>query len=295
MKWQLKVAALVLLITGLIGLGIIFLHGSDFAVLNPRGIIAAKERTLLITASLLSLLVVIPVFVMTGIIAYRYRATNKAAHYAPEWDHNRTAETIWWTIPSVLIFVLAIITWSSSHELDPSKALASATPPITIQVIALDWKWLFIYPDQHIATVNFIQFPQGTPINFVITSDAPMNSFWIPQLGGQIYAMPGMSTRLSLLADQLGDFHGSSANISGRGFAQMRFIARSSTELDFENWVKSAQSGPASLDQNSYNELLKPTVNDPVRSYRLADSNLYDKTVMKYMMPAQPSSIGSGQ
>ncbi|MBW4062040.1 ubiquinol oxidase subunit II [Candidatus Saccharibacteria bacterium] len=294
MKLRGPAAAIAVITVVILAAAVTVLHMGGAVILNPKGMVADQERTLLIVATGLSLLVIIPVFIMTLVITWRYRETNTKATYQPNWDRSRTAETIWWLIPTALILALSIITWQSSHSLDPAKALASSTPPITVQVIALDWKWLFIYPDQHVASVNMVQFPEGTPVHFVITSDAPMNSFWIPALGGQIYAMPGMSTQLNLMANTTGDFKGSSANISGVGFASMRFVARSSSQLAFEQWVAAAKASGNALTQASYDQLAKPSSNNAVKVYTLTDRSLYDRTVMKYMMPLpQSSELGS--
>jgi cytochrome o ubiquinol oxidase subunit 2 len=178
-----------------------------------------------------------------------------------------------------------VIIWDSSHRLDPYRPLSSANKPLTIQVIALDWKWLFIYPTQGIATVNFVQFPVGTPVDFQITADAPMNSFWIPQLGSQIYAMPGMSTQLHLLADSGGNYYGSSANISGQGFAGMNFTARASSALAFRQWVTSVKASSSRLDVNHYGQLAKPSQGNPVAYYASAANGLYDDVIAKYIGP----------
>ncbi len=191
-----KVVLAVAIILGAIGLLVVLTGDHNFALLDPKGVVAQKERDLMVVAGLMTLVVVVPVFLLTFGIAWRYRATNTKAKYTPNWDHNIVLETIWWTVPTLLILILGGIIWKSSHELDPFKPLASTNEPMIIQVVALDWKWLFIYPDQQIATVNYVEFPENTPVQFHITADAPMNSFWIPQLGGQIYAMAGMSTQL---------------------------------------------------------------------------------------------------
>jgi cytochrome o ubiquinol oxidase subunit 2 len=285
MSKKAKLAFLTLLVLSVGTLAASYLHGHNLAVLNPKGLIASRERSLIIIASLLMIIVVIPVFALTFGIVWKYRAGNTKAKYSPDWDHNRRLEATWWAIPSVLILILSILTWTSSHELDPYKPLASSAQPLTIQVVALDWKWLFIYPQQHIATVNFVQIPKDTPINFVITSDAPMNSFWIPQLGGQIYAMPGMSTQLHLMASSTGSYAGSSANISGRGFAGMRFIAKATSPADFNTWVASTQRGSAHLNLETYAALARPSENHPVATYASAQDGLYDTILMKYMMP----------
>jgi len=285
MNTKLKFAAIGLLIVGAVVGAAVMLHGHSVAVLSPKGIIAQKEFDLMFTATLLMLLVVIPVFVLTFMIAWKFRAANTRAVYRPDWDHSRVAETIWWVIPFLLIFVISIMTWRSSHDLDPFKPIVSNQPPITIQVVALQWKWLFIYPDQRVASVNYAQLPVNTPVNFIITSDAPMNSFWIPQLGGQIYAMSGMSTRLSLMANEMGSYNGSSANLSGAGFAGMKFVAKATSRADFDTWVSAAAQSPNSLTQAQYDTLAKPSQNNPVVTYSLAGEGLYDRVMMKYMTP----------
>lgn len=285
MNKLLKLGFVVLLGLGAAALLVKLLHGHDIAVLNPRGLIAFKERSLMITATLLMLIVVIPVFILTFVISWRYRAGNTKAKYAPDWDHHRVLEFTWWAVPTAIIVGLAVITWQSSHELDPYKPLASDKKPITIQVVALQWKWLFIYPEQHIASVNMVEFPEGTPVNFEITSDAPMNSFWIPQLGGQIYAMSGMTTHLHLMADSPGSFDGSSANLSGAGFAGMKFTAKSVPRAEFDVWAKSVERSPRHLDHGVYQALAKPSQNNPPSYYSSVTEGLYDDVVMNYMTP----------
>lgn len=275
--------------TALLGL---YFHTHSIAVLNPKGIIALKERNLIYLSLALMLVVVIPVFALTIGIAWKYRADNTKADYQPDWDHSNLLEFIWWAFPMLIITVLAVVTWNSSHELDPYRALQSGVKPVTIQVVALQWKWLFIYPDQHIATVNYIQFPENTPVNFQITADAPMNSFWIPQLAGQVYAMPGMSTQLHVMASDLGSYIGVSANLSGQGFAGMQFTAKSSTRADFNDWVAQVQQSSQVLDQTMYDHLSAPSEHDGVSYYSSSDDT-YNQTIMKFMMPATdiPSSF----
>ncbi len=253
-----------------------------FAVLDPAGMIASAQRDLIVITSLMSLIVVIPVFTMLGVIAWRYREGRNTKDYRPDWDGDRLAETIWWGVPFALIVVLAGITWVSSHQLDPFRALDVDTPPRKIEVVALQYKWLFIYPDEGFATVNYVSFPEDTPIEFVITSDAPMNSFWIPQLGGQIYAMSGMSTRLHLMAEKPGQYRGSSANISGENFADMNFIAEARTSEDYQAWTRSSLARSGRLDPDSYAVLAqKGTLKSP-QYYGSVDDGLYDSIVNKY-------------
>ncbi len=280
-------ACCILLALALLALLTIYLCGLDIAVLNPKGMIALKQRELLITATLLMLIIVVPVFILTIVIAWKYRAGNSKAKYSPDWDKDHLYESIWWGFPTAIAIALGIIIWNGSHELDPFKPLDTGVKSMKIQAIALQWKWLFIYPEQNIATLNFVQFPEQVPIEFEITSDAPMNSFWIPQLGGQIYAMSGMRTKIHLIANEIGSFRGSSANISGTGFAGMTFTAKASSQEDFDRWVQSIQesSGPIRLDE--YNQLTKPSAYDPVAFYVLKQEDLFDQVVMKYMVPAK--------
>ncbi len=277
--WLVGAACLV----GLLALGALAFYARHATVLQPQGLIASQEKQLLVFATLLSLVVVLPVFVMTFGIVWKYRAGNKNATYMPDWDHSHLFETLWWGIPCVIIIILGVVTWKSSHDLDPFRPLNSTVKPLKIQVVALQWKWLFIYPEQRIATVNYIQFPEKTPIDFEITADAPMNSFWIPALGGQIYAMSGMSTQVHLMADKAGSYRGSSANISGKGFAGMKFVAESASAPRFAEWVKSVKQKNNALDSTAYGNLAAPSEDQPITHYSSAQADLYDTILMKYM------------
>jgi cytochrome o ubiquinol oxidase subunit II len=269
---------------GLIAAGLYLSH-STIPVLQARGPIAKQERDLIIFAAALSLIVVIPVYAMLIGFAWRYREGNKRATYSPSFTHSRKLETIWWGVPLLLIAILSIVTWRSSNRLDPFRPINPGQSAMTIQVVSMQWKWLFIYPKQGIASVNYAKIPLNTPIDFQITSDAAMNSFWVPQLGGQIYAMGGMATHLHLLASQAGDFRGSSANISGDGFAGMRFTVSAASEAGFLSWVDQAKSNQRRLDINSYGQLSKPSFNNPVRYYGAAEPGLFDRIVAKYQAP----------
>jgi cytochrome o ubiquinol oxidase subunit 2 len=252
------------------------------AVLNPSGIIASKERDLIILTVFLGAIVVLPVFFMLFFVAWRYREGNDKAKYSPDWQNNRWIEGVWWGVPLLIISILGVVAWQSSHELDPYKPLDSAEKPVKVQVVALQWRWLFIYPDEKMASMNELRFPVNTPINFEITADAPMNSFWIPKLGSQVYAMPGMSTQLHLEAHEIGEFEGRSANISGEGFADMHFAAKAVSRDDFENWIK-AQQKEANLDTSLYEQLVAQTRDKKTHGYALGDPSLYDTIIMKYM------------
>lgn len=268
-----------------------FLSGATIAVLDPKGTIAIEERHLIIIATLIMLVVVIPVFILLFTFARKYRAGNKKAKYTPDLDHHAAIGVAFWAILVITISILAVINWNSTHALDPYKPIVSSVPPITIQVVALPWKWLFIYPEQQIATVNFVEFPENTPLNFELTADAPMSSFWIPQLGGQMYAMPGMSTQLHLIANEAGDFRGSAAEINGAGFSGMKFTARSASQSDFDQWVASLQQSGFPLSLDAYNQLAKPSENNPVETYASVEEGLYNAVMMKFM----PSSTVGGQ
>jgi len=228
-------------------------------VLFGSGPIAAQESALLVQVVLLMLVAAVPVFVLLFFFAWHYRAGNKKAKYEPHWEHARLDELVWWAVPFEIILVIGALTWSSTHALDPHKPIDSPTAPLEIQVVALPWKWLFIYPAQGIATVNYLALPTGVPVHFDITSDAPMNSFWIPALGGQIYAMTGMDNPLTLLADRPGTYDGYSANYSGAGFASMHFVAVAQSQADFDSWVAHAKLATSStLDAAEYRILATP-------------------------------------
>ncbi|MGE0198185.1 MAG: ubiquinol oxidase subunit II [Simkaniaceae bacterium] len=283
MKTKYKVILGILLTLAFIALTLYYGATRNVPILEPKGLIAAKERELIITSALLMLIVVIPVFILTWIFAWKYRDENKGSKHAPDWEHNSIAECCWWGVPLIIIIILGVLVWRTSHSLNPFQPITNDKKPIEIQAVALQWKWLFIYPEYDVATVNFVQFPEGTPINFVISADAPMNSFWIPQLAGQIYAMPAMRSKLYVLAHKTGDYEGRSSNFSGTGFSGMRFITRVSTEEDFMRWIESAQSSPQRLDFHRYNEqLVPPSSDDPVSVYTLTEANLFQQILDKY-------------
>ena len=256
-------------------------------VIDSKGVIGTEEVRLVRDAILLMLIVVVPVIIMTVVFAWKFRASNKRAHYAPNFHHSNAIEAAVWFIPIIIILVLGTITWRTTHELDPYKPLEveKAKPAITIEAVALDWKWLFIYPEQNIASVNLVEIPVNTPVNFKITADAPMNAFQIPQLGGQIYAMAGMQTKLHLISDTPGDYFGRAVNFSGEGFSGMQFVARVSTQADFDNWVSSVKSNPNTLNSDEYKKLAQPSANNPVTTYGNVVPHIFENIIMKFMMP----------
>ncbi len=259
------------------------LEGCKWTLLDPKGQVGLDEQNLIITATLMMLLVVIPVIIMTFAFAWKYRASNTSAIYAPKWSHSTKIEITVWLVPILIIIALGSITYKSTHALDPYHSLESNVTPVNIEVVALDWKWLFIYPDLGIATINEIQFPEHTPLNFKITSDTVMNSFFIPALGSQIYAMAGMQTNLHLIANKKAEMDGISANYSGAGFAGMKFKAISTSQEDFIAWVAKVKAAPKLLDQDEYDTLAKQSQNNSVALYSKYMPNLFQKIISKYV------------
>ena len=272
-----------------------YLSSRPVSLLQPKGEIAQEQYELLVFASVLSLIVVIPVYVMLIGFAWRYRAQNKKAAYKPNWDSNKKAEAIWWGIPIILIFILSVITWQSSHSLDPYKPLASTKKPVQVQVVALQWKWLFIYPEYGVSTVNKLVVPEQTPINFAITADAPMNSFWIPDLGGQIYAMAGMQTKLHLMAESTGSYPGYSSNISGEGFANMRFDVESLTENEFNTWLQQTALSTNTLDAMTYEELAAQSIVEEPIMYGTTEAGLFTDIIDSYMHHVKHTTNDHGE
>jgi len=283
LKRILRTAIPVILFILIIEWVIFLVKGSEFVVLDPKGWVGVKQRDLIVTALLLMSIIVVPVLFMTLFFSWKYRAGNQKAKYTPKWEHSFIAEALWWGVPFVIVIFLSIITWKSSYELDPYKPLNLPGKPLKVQVIALQWKWLFIYPEQNIASVNYLQIPEKIPIVFEISADAPMNSFWIPRLGGQIYAMPGMKSTLHLIADEKGVFSGSSANLSGTGFSGMCFKVDASSMEDFDSWVSSVRSEGSGLNKFEYEKLAEPSSYNPVATYKLMDPDLFEWIVMKPM------------
>ncbi|EEA00833.1 ubiquinol oxidase, subunit II [Burkholderia sp. H160] len=255
---------------------------SNLDILNPKGSVGLAERDLIATSVWAMLIVVVPVILMTLFFAWRYRASNRNAEYKPGWTHSTAVEVVVWTIPTLIILFLAVLTWRTTHELDPYRPLESQVKPINVEVVALDWKWLFIYPDLGIASVNQLAIPVGTPVNFRITSDTVMNSFFIPQLGGQIYAMAGMQTRLHLIADHAGDYAGVAANFSGKGFSDMKFRTLAETPEDFNAWVAKVRASSDRLDMDRYHAVSEPSEKDPVRYFSTVDPKLFNNIIARY-------------
>jgi len=275
-------------VIALVTLGYLLVHTAHFDVLQPAGSVAKSEKSLLIFALSIMMLIVIPVFIMLAAFGWKYRVGNdKKVDYRPEWHEHKLLEAIWWGIPILIILILATTTWITAHTLDPYRRLDSKTAPVNVQVIALQWKWLFIYPDLGVASVNELPVPVNTPIHFTISADAPMSAFWVPALGTQIYAMNGMSSQLNLIADHTGTFPGYNTNINGEGYAKMKFNVYSKTAKDFSSWVESARKSPNMMDEQMLQKISQPGTM-AAASYMLMDNNLYDKVIMKYMKGTAP-------
>lgn len=265
--------------------GILLLSGCDSALLSPKGQIAMEQRSLILTAFGLMLIVVIPAVLMAFVFAWKYRATNTNAKYSPNWSHSNTVEAVVWSIPILIIIFLSVLTWKSTHTLEPSKPLVSNEKSLEIDVVALDWKWLFIYPEQGIATVNQIAVPVNTQILFKVTSNSVMNSFFIPTLGSQIYAMAGMQTKLYLIANEPGIFDGISSNFSGSGFSGMKFkVVATKDKAEFQQWISKVKAATDTLTtMDSFEKLAAPSENNPVRYFSIANPKIFKQVINKFM------------
>lgn len=275
-----------LLFVGLTGLGLVFmlmLKNADVALLNPKGWVAGEQYNLMLLTTAILLLIAVPTVFLFYYFAWKYRETNEKATYDPNMRFSKFFMFSLWAIPMVFMVVLSVIMWKETQRLEPKDPIASNVKPMTVQVVALPWKWLFIYPEQKIATVNFVQIPTGTPIEFKLTADrVSMSSFWIPHLSGQLYAMTGHVNQLNVIADTPGDYRGSSAEINGEGFAGMKFVTRAVSQEEFDTWTGSVQQSFVGLGDQQYEKLLQPSENHPYEYYSTPVAGLYDKVVMKY-------------
>lgn len=280
-NWQgrlLKPTLLTLLFTALTGC-------EKVALLDPQGPIGVEIRDLIYLSVAVMLIVVIPVLIMSVWIPIKYRASNKNAEYKPDWEHSNKIEAVVWAVPCLIILALAIVTYTSSHALDPRKPLVSDKPTLRIHVVALDWKWLFIYPEQEIASVNEVAIPVDVPVEFLITSDTVMNSFFIPRLGGQIYAMAGMENQLHLMASKAGVYRGMSANYSGFGFSGMKFKTLALNESAFNQWVNKVKNAPVELSDDAYHHLIEKTKDHPVEYFSRVNPLMFNHIIEKYTGP----------
>lgn len=272
----------------LISLGLLSLTACQshlIGVLNPKGIIAYEERKLLFDTLALMLIVVLPVIIMSFTFVYHYQVSHLIKDYKPNWGHSYFLETLWWGIPCAIIVVLAIITWRETHKLDPFARISGhPQPPMIIQVIALPWKWLFIYPEQDIATINYLTIPVNQQVEYWFTTDnVPMSAFFVPQLGSQIYAMAGMRSRLHLLANQVGTYDGMNTQFNGDGFSDMHFPVQVMEQAQFEKWVSDAKKTSNHLTDAAYYELLKPSIGDKPKLYSGVPKDLFNQVIALYM------------
>jgi cytochrome o ubiquinol oxidase subunit II len=261
-------------------------------ILDPQGPIASAERLLLINSTAIMLVVVIPVIVATLAFAWWYRSSNTHAIRSPDESYEGRVEFVVWSIPALTVILLGGVIWIGSHQLDPRAPIHANSDPLRVDVVALDWKWLFIYPDQGVATVNALVIPAGTPIQFRLTSATVMNSFFVPQLGSQIYTMGGMTTHLNLLADKPGEYPGFSANYSGDGFSEMRFVVKSLPAGDFNTWLEQARGAGSALDDAGYAELARPSRAVPPAIYRSVEPRLFEHIIDQTL--AGPAKAGTG-
>jgi cytochrome o ubiquinol oxidase subunit 2 len=262
-------------------------------VLDPRGPIATAQRLLLINSTAIMLVVVVPVILATLAFAWWYRSSNPRAGRSPDTYYEGRIEFVVWSIPALIVMLLGGVIWIGSHQMDPRAPIAANADPLRVDVVALDWKWLFIYPDQRVAAVNQLIVPAGTPVEFRLTSATVMNSFFVPQLGSQIYTMGGMTTHLNLLADAPGEYPGFSANFSGDGFSRMRFIVRAVPAGDFEAWIARVRGTGSALDDAGYAELAKPSKAVPPTTYRSVAPKLFERIVDETVSGSEKAGVGA--
>ena len=275
-------AQLYAVIIGLIGFSSAVLASGG--ILDPKGIVTFQERQLMFDTVALMLVVVLPVIIMSFAFAYRYRRKKHIGQYRPDWSHNGLLELFWWGIPTLIIIILGVILWHATHKLDPYRKLDVPGPTETIEVVALRWKWLFIYPDEHIATINDLYLPVNKQVQFLITADGPMSAFDIPQLIGQIYAMAGMRTRQHLYSSYEGVYDGLNTQLNGDGFSYMHFPVHVASQADFDSWVNDIQGKANPLTLSKYSKLYEPDINAPAQYYSDVPQDLFNKIMMQYMM-----------
>jgi cytochrome o ubiquinol oxidase subunit 2 len=268
--------------------------GCRGGILDPQGPVGAAERTILFNSLAIMLAIVIPTLIATVVFAWWFRASNTRARYRPDFVYSGRIELIVWSIPTLVIIFLGGVIWIGSNELDPGRPLSTTKKPLEVQVVSLDWKWLFIYPDQKVATVNELVIPAGQPVHFVLTAGSVLNAFFVPQLGSMIYTMYGMATNLHLQSDKEGETQGLSAMFSGDGFPGMKFNVRTVPQEAFDSWVRDAQQKPATLDRPAYAELAKQSMDVPPATYRLGDEHLFHAIVSRELPPAPGPQEGRG-
>jgi cytochrome o ubiquinol oxidase subunit 2 len=269
--------------------------GCQPAVLSPRGTVGIAEKTILIDSLMIMLAIVVPTIVAAFVFAWWFRASNTKARHRPDWAYSGRIEMVTWAIPLLVIILLGGVTWIGSHELDPAQPLLSKTAPLEVQVVSLDWKWLFIYPKQRVASVNELVIPAGTPVHFSLTSGSVLNAFFVPQLGSMIYTMNGMATQLNLEADQPGTFSGLSAHYSGDGFSDMHFDVSAVPAAQFDAWTTATRGTGGALDAASYADLQKQSINVRPFTYRDADPDLFNQIVLQKLPPGPGPTGQPGQ
>jgi cytochrome o ubiquinol oxidase subunit II len=261
-------------------------------ILDPQGPIGIAEKTILIDSVAIMLAIVLPTILAIFAFAFWFRASNSKARYQPDWAYSGAIELVVWAVPALTVILLGGVAWIGAHQLDPAKAIAGAAKPLRIQAVSLDWKWLFIYPDQKIAAVNTLTVPAGRPLQFELTSASVMNAFFIPQFGSMIYTMNGMTNRLNLQADTPGTFRGLSAHFSGDGFSDMHFDVRVVPQDQFEKWSQDAAGTEKTLDARGYGEIATPSIGNAPAMYRLADPNLFQSIVTQKLPPSAGAQSG---
>ena len=255
------------------------------AVLAPKGFVGQADRTILVDSLAIMLAIVIPTIIATIAFAWWYRAANKRATYLPDWEFSGRIEMIVWAIPTMTIVLLGGVTWIGAHDLDPAKPLVSKEAAIEVQVVSLDWKWLFIYPEHRVAAINELVVPAGVPLHFTLTSGSVMNAFFIPQLGSMIYTMNGMATELYLEANAPGTFRGMSSHYSGEGFSDMHFAVRALSAEDFARWVNTTRERGPTLDTASYTALAKQSLDVPPSTFSSVERDLFQRIVSQNIAP----------
>ena len=271
------------------------LSGCQAALLDPRGPVGRAEKLILVNSLAIMMAIVVPTIIATLACAWWFRASNKRARYLPDWEFSGRIELVVWSIPIMVILLLGGVTWLSSYDLDPAQPIASESAPIEVQVVSLDWKWLFIYPGQGVATVNELVVPAGVPLHFTLTSASVMNTFFVPQLGSMIYTMNGHATELHLQADDPGTYYGRSAHFSGDGFSDMEFSVRALPAAEFDAWIASTRASPGALDDARYGKLMQQGLEPRAIVFSAVDPGLFDRIVMQHIPPGPgPALEGKG-
>jgi cytochrome o ubiquinol oxidase subunit 2 len=261
-------------------------------ILDPQGPIGAADKTILVDSVAIMLAIVLPTIVAIFAFAFWFRASNTRAQHWPDWEYSGRIELVVWSIPALTVILLGGVAWIGAHQLDPAKAIVGSEKPLTIQAVSLDWKWLFIYPDQNVATINTLTVPAGVPLQFELTSASVMNAFFIPQLGGMIYTMNGMTTRLNLQADTPGTLQGLSAQFSGDGFADMHFDVHAVPSEQFSKWTQDALKAEKTLDAQSYEQIARPSMKNEQAIFRLTDPDLFRSIATQKIPPSPGAQAG---